>query len=78
MDRYRRRAASSTACGLRRRDDDDRFPAAPPAAWVAADVVRMENGVLAEHWRVLQDEATKADSRANCLCSATISRMTQT
>jgi hypothetical protein len=26
---------------------------------VAADVVRIENGVLAEHWDVLQDEATK-------------------
>jgi predicted SnoaL-like aldol condensation-catalyzing enzyme len=35
-----------------------------PAAWVAADVVRMENGVPAEHWRVLQDEATKADSKS--------------
>jgi MFS family permease len=35
-----------------------------PAAWVAADVVRIENGVLAEHWDVLQDEATKADSKS--------------
>jgi predicted SnoaL-like aldol condensation-catalyzing enzyme len=33
-----------------------------PAAWVAADIVRMENGKLAEHWDVLQDEATKAES----------------
>ena len=33
-----------------------------PAAWVAADVVRMEDGKLAEHWDVLQDEATKAQS----------------
>src|ERR1700746_2950020 len=24
-----------------------------PAAWIAADVVRMENGQLAEHWDVL-------------------------
>ena len=32
------------------------------AAWVAADVVRFENGKLAEHWDVLQDEATKAQS----------------
>jgi predicted SnoaL-like aldol condensation-catalyzing enzyme len=31
-----------------------------PAAWVAADVVRIEDGVLAEHWDVLQDEATRA------------------
>jgi predicted SnoaL-like aldol condensation-catalyzing enzyme len=34
------------------------------AAWVAADVVRIENGVLAEHWDVLQDEATKAESKS--------------
>ncbi len=33
-----------------------------PAAWIAADVVRIEDGKLAEHWDVLQDEATKADS----------------
>src|SRR5882672_8754376 len=33
-----------------------------PVAWVAADIVRIENGRLAEHWDVLQDEATKAES----------------
>ncbi|PJN12078.1 hypothetical protein CG723_14895 [Streptomyces sp. CB01635] len=33
-----------------------------PAASVAADVVRIENGKLAEHWDVLQDEATQAES----------------
>ena len=32
------------------------------AAWIAADVIRVKNGVLVEHWDVLQDEATKADS----------------
>jgi predicted SnoaL-like aldol condensation-catalyzing enzyme len=31
---------------------------------VAADVVRIENGVLAEHWDVLQDEATEAESKS--------------
>ena len=35
-----------------------------PAAWIAADIVRMENGVLAEHWDVIQDEATRAQSRS--------------
>ena len=35
-----------------------------PAAWIAADVVRFEEGKLAEHWDVLQDEATKAESRS--------------
>jgi predicted SnoaL-like aldol condensation-catalyzing enzyme len=33
-----------------------------PAAWIAADVIRFEDGLLKEHWDVLQDEATKADS----------------
>jgi predicted SnoaL-like aldol condensation-catalyzing enzyme len=33
-----------------------------PAAWIAADVVRFENGKLAEHWDVLQDEVTRAES----------------
>ena len=35
-----------------------------PAAWVAADIVRIENGCLGEHWDVLQDEATKAESKS--------------
>ncbi|HTV84630.1 MAG TPA: nuclear transport factor 2 family protein [Dyella sp.] len=35
-----------------------------PAAWVAADVVRIENGKLAEHWDVLQDEATHTESKS--------------
>jgi predicted SnoaL-like aldol condensation-catalyzing enzyme len=33
-----------------------------PTAWIAADVVRFEDGKLAEHWDVLQDEATTAES----------------
>lgn len=33
-----------------------------PAAWVATDIVRIEDGKLAEHWDVLQDEATQAQS----------------
>ena len=33
-----------------------------PAAWIAADVVRFEDGKLAEHWDVLQDEVTAAQS----------------
>ena len=31
-------------------------------AWIAADIVRFEDGKLAEHWDVLQDEATKTQS----------------
>ena len=33
-----------------------------PTAWIAADIVRFENGRLAEHWDVLQDEASAAQS----------------
>jgi predicted SnoaL-like aldol condensation-catalyzing enzyme len=33
-----------------------------PAPWIAADVIRFENGLLAEHWDVLQDEATEGES----------------
>jgi predicted SnoaL-like aldol condensation-catalyzing enzyme len=33
-----------------------------PAAWVAADIIRFEDGLFKEHWDVLQDEATKAES----------------
>ncbi len=33
-----------------------------PAAWIAADVVRFADGKLAEHWDVLQDEVTEAQS----------------
>jgi predicted SnoaL-like aldol condensation-catalyzing enzyme len=35
-----------------------------PVAWIAADIVRIENGHLAEHWDVLQDEASKAESKS--------------
>ena len=35
-----------------------------PAAWVVADIVRMEDGVLAEHWDVIQDEATREQSKS--------------
>ena len=31
---------------------------------VAADVVQIEDGRLAEHWDALQDEATKAESKS--------------
>ena len=35
-----------------------------PVNWVVVDIVRIENGVLTEHWDVLQDEATKAESKS--------------
>jgi predicted SnoaL-like aldol condensation-catalyzing enzyme len=33
-----------------------------PRSWIVADVVRFEDGKLAEHWDPLQDEATQAES----------------
>ena len=35
-----------------------------PTNWVVADIVRMENGVLAEHWDVIQNEATNEESKS--------------
>jgi predicted SnoaL-like aldol condensation-catalyzing enzyme len=35
-----------------------------PRNWIAADVVRVADNVLAEHWDVLQDEATEAESQS--------------
>jgi len=36
----------------------------PPVNWVAADIVRVEAGVLVEHWDVIQDEATQQQSKS--------------
>ena len=33
-----------------------------PANWIVVDIVRLENGRLAEHWDVIEDEATKEAS----------------
>src|SRR5882762_3680524 len=33
-----------------------------PANWIVVDIVRLENGQLAEHWDVIEDEATKEAS----------------
>jgi predicted SnoaL-like aldol condensation-catalyzing enzyme len=35
-----------------------------PVNWIAADIVRIENGLLAEHWDLLQDEATEEESKS--------------
>jgi len=35
-----------------------------PRAWIAGDIVRVASGVLAEHWDVLQDEATREESKS--------------
>jgi predicted SnoaL-like aldol condensation-catalyzing enzyme len=35
-----------------------------PRSWIVADILRVENGKLAEHWDVIQDEATREESRS--------------
>ena len=35
-----------------------------PKAWIVVDIVRIENGRLAEHWDVIQDEASKEESKS--------------
>ena len=35
-----------------------------PANWIAADILRVEGGILVEHWDVIQDEATEEQSRS--------------
>ena len=35
-----------------------------PKNWVAADIVRIVGGLLAEHWDVIQDEASRAESKS--------------
>jgi predicted SnoaL-like aldol condensation-catalyzing enzyme len=35
-----------------------------PVNWIAVDILRIENGILVEHWDVIQDEATKAQSKS--------------
>ena len=34
------------------------------ANWIVADILRIEDGVLAEHWDVIQDEATWEQSKS--------------
>ena len=35
-----------------------------PANWIAADMLRMQDGSLVEHWDVIQDEATQEQSKS--------------
>jgi predicted SnoaL-like aldol condensation-catalyzing enzyme len=35
-----------------------------PANWIVADILRIDDGVLVEHWDVIQDEATQEQSKS--------------
>jgi len=41
-----------------------------PANWIAVDIVRIENGLLAEHWDVIEDEGHAEKSASAFQCSA--------
>jgi predicted SnoaL-like aldol condensation-catalyzing enzyme len=35
-----------------------------PVNWIAADILRIKDGILVEHWDVIQDEATRETSKS--------------
>jgi len=41
-----------------------RFSGFLPVNWIAADILRIEDGMLVEHWDVIQDEATREESKS--------------
>jgi len=41
-----------------------RFSGFLPVNWIAADILRIEDGTLVEHWDVIQDEATRGESKS--------------
>ena len=40
------------------------FRVRPPVNWIAADIIRIDDGILVEHWDVIQDEATEEQSKS--------------
>ena len=38
-----------------------------PVNWIAADIVRIKDGILVEHWDVIQDEVTREQSKSGLL-----------
>jgi predicted SnoaL-like aldol condensation-catalyzing enzyme len=41
-----------------------RFSGFLPVNWIAADILRIKDGILVEHWDVIQDEATQEESKS--------------
>jgi predicted SnoaL-like aldol condensation-catalyzing enzyme len=35
-----------------------------PVNWIAADILRINDGLLVEHWDVIQGEKTRAQSKS--------------
>lgn len=47
-----------------------------PVNWIAADILRVRDGILVEHWDVIQDEATEELSKSKAPMFGTASRRT--
>lgn len=41
-----------------------RFSGFQPVNWIVADILRIADGMLVEHWDVIQDEATREESKS--------------
>ena len=41
-----------------------RFSGFQAVSWIAADILRIKDGLFVEHWDVIQDEATKKESKS--------------
>jgi predicted SnoaL-like aldol condensation-catalyzing enzyme len=41
-----------------------RFSGFQAVSWIAADILRFKDGLLVEHWDVIQDEATQETSKS--------------
>ena len=35
-----------------------------PVNWISADIVRIKDGILVEHWDVIQDEASRESPKS--------------
>jgi predicted SnoaL-like aldol condensation-catalyzing enzyme len=41
-----------------------RFSGFQATNWIAADILRIKDGIFVEHWDVIQDEASKTESKS--------------
>ena len=41
-----------------------RFSGFQPVSWIVTDILRNNDGILVEHWDVIQDEATRESSKS--------------
>jgi predicted SnoaL-like aldol condensation-catalyzing enzyme len=41
-----------------------KLPGPEPVNWIAADILRIKDGILVEHWDVIEDEASREQSKS--------------